>query len=254
MVRITVNMATIPSRIEGFARRLLELAPQCDLMRVYLNNGYTGWPSDIERPSNVGYICAGVNGVAELGSQGKLFWVDPTVNEYYCTVDDDIYYPKNYIQRIVEECWSFRNNAVVAFHGYVFATDKFGRLLAGDNPRNNLKLNTAFMQKNFKDVALHLPGNGVMCCHPMALNMNKTDLVKGPLHSGDDEDVAIWCQKNKVPIVSVKKYSRWLRSDEEVRSFDAQCLNTKCSDLQSAKLRGWKDWITHPIPKCFYED
>lgn len=244
-IPITVNMATFPPRKEGFRRRLKELASQCDKMRIYLN-GYSVWPKDIPLPSNVEYVLGDDWHSRDMGSQGKMFWINNEVDEYYCTVDDDIVYPENYIETIVRGCQNYQNKAVVSFHGGKFRITTTV-LPEGVDPR---KIRTLISYSNFEafDHAVQLAGNGIMCCHPKTIGVNRDGLLRGELHSGDDEDMAIWCQRHDVPIVVLRHDRSWLTPDIDIHTVQAQYADPVKSALQNNKLRSYKRWKLSPKP------
>ena len=243
--RITINLATFPPRKVGFTKRLLELAPQCDLFRVYLN-GHKRWPSYVPIPDNVEYICGDGVRAPDLGSQGKLHWLDPTVDEYYLTCDDDIEYAPGYVKHMIEGCRKYGNRGVVTLHGGSFDMPR-RQLPYNVCPRDLRKL-IAYDKPLDTDIAVMLGGNGIMCCHPMTLGLVKEELVQGPLHSGDDEDIAIWCQKHRVPIVILKHDVGLAICDHMACKIQAQYVNVEYVKKQNIKLRAWIDWLLTPLP------
>jgi len=245
MGRITINLATFPPRKTGLAARLLELSPQCDLMRVYLN-GYKHWPKDIFRPNNVEYICGDGRQAPDLGSQGKLFWIDPAVDEHYLTCDDDIRYSTIYAAHMVTGCMRYDNQAVVSLHGGSFRMPK-GNLPDDVDPRSIRKL-LSYTAHIPRDTAVMLAGNGIMCCHPMTLGLHKDDLIRGPLHSGDDEDMAIWCQRRKKSVIVLAHNGGLACADFENCNVQAQFANPECVAKQNTKLRSWRRWQVTPRP------
>jgi len=242
--RITINLATFPPRKVGFTKRLLELAPQCDLFRVYLN-GHKRWPSYVPIPDNVEYICGDGVRAPDLGSQGKLHWLDPTVDEYYLTCDDDIEYAPGYVKHMTEGCRKYGNRGVVTLHGGSFDMPR-RQLPYNVHPRDLRKL-IAYDKTQDTDIAVMMGGNGIMCCHPMTLGLVKEELVQGPLHSGDDEDIAIWCQKQRVPIIILKHDVGLATCDYTICKIQAQYVNIEYVKKQNTKLRAWTDWLLTPL-------
>lgn len=247
MTKTTINMATFPPRKEGLRRRLIELSPQCDSIRIYLN-GYSEWPSDIALPSNCEYVLGDGLSAPDRGSQGKMYWIDPAVDEWYLTVDDDIQYPGDYAEKAIEGCSRYGGRAVTSFHGGSFRTGGSGVLPPDVEPRRIRKLITYSCFEAF-DHAVQLVGNGIMCCHPKTLGLTRDALVRGPVHSGDDEDVAIWCQKNRVPCVVIRHAREWLVADDVMSTTQPQYANKHCTDLQNAKLRAYRRWTIFDKPE-----
>lgn len=245
MPLLTINLATFPPRKEGLRRRLKEVAPQCDLLRVYLN-GYNEWPADVPLPSNCEYVLGdGVHDI-DRGSQGKMFWLDSKADEYYLTIDDDILYPPDYAQKAVAGNDYFGGKAVTGFHGGKFRLNTT-EIPEGTDPRKIRSLISYEAFEGFYQPA-HLLGNGIMCCRPNVIGLNRDDCVRGPLHSGDDEDIAIWCQKNRVPCIVVPHMRLWLRADPDVYRVEAQFADPVKASLQNQKMWAYKRWQLFPKP------
>lgn len=239
MRRIICNMATFPPRRKGLALRIQELAPQCDLLRIYLNQ-YDSWPSDIPRPKNVEYILGNGIQAPDMGSQGKLYWLDASEDCVYLTVDDDICYSRIYVAHMVAGIDRYEGKAVVSLHGGSFRMPK-GNIPDGVNPRSIRKL-ISYANHHPRDTAVMLAGGGIMAYNPMTLGMSKEDVLRGPLHSGDDEDVAVWCQRHKVPVIVIKHNSGICCADYSTCMIEAQFINPECTAKQNAKLRSWRRW------------
>lgn len=234
-------MATFPPRINGLERRIKELAPQCDLMRIYMN-GYKKWPKHIPLPSNVEYILA--PGKLDKGSQGKLHWLDGEPG-YYMTVDDDICYPSDYVKAHVKANDRYHNKFITAFHGQRFRIQ--------DLHPAPLKKEASGVRKMFQycgflafDTAVHMVGNGLMCCVPSTLGLS-SDAVRGPKDSGDDEDIALFAQRTKTTMVVIKHMSEWIKPDNEIWPIEASFRNKKFTQLQNEKLQTCRRWVLNPI-------
>jgi len=212
-------------------------------MRIYMN-GYEKWPKNIPLPSNVEYILA--PGKLDKGSQGKLHWLD---NEpgYYMTVDDDIYYPKNYVETHVRNCDKFKHVAITSFHGQRFMIPHLGRapLCKEDKGMRSIY---GYNKHLPQDCAGHMVGNGVMCCVPSVIGLT-TEAVCGPKDSGDDEDIAMFAQRTKTPLVILNHISNWIRPDEEQRQIEASFQNKDFLRKQNEKLQTWPAWEIHLVSR-----
>lgn len=110
-MRRTANIATFPERLDVLPRMLDSITNQFDDIRIYFNNpdGYTG--VTLPDPGNVMWI----NGDTDLADNGKFFFLESlTEPEYYFTLDDDLKYPPDYADRMVEFLDEFPN--VIATH------------------------------------------------------------------------------------------------------------------------------------------
>lgn len=238
-MKITVNMATFPPRKEGLKKRLLELAPQCDIIRVYLNN-YSEWPADVPLYENVEYVLGDGKDYPNMGSQGKLMFIDPGREEYYLTVDDDIFYPPDYVEKIVEGCESFNNKFIVGYHGCIFRVKAGGGMPVRFWDR---RLRQLFMYSHglYRTQPVHMIGNATMCCVPSEIGLNR-NVIQGPLNSGDDADIAVWAQNHRTPMFILKRDGRWLLPDNDLNMIEANHKAEGRKELQHVKLDSVKSW------------
>lgn len=107
--KISINMATYPAREKTLPEVVAALLPQCDILRVYLNE-YKHVPECLKQEKILVHI-----GGADLKDTGKFFWACTLKDEYYFTVDDDIIYAADYCKKHIAAIE--RHNAVVCSHG-----------------------------------------------------------------------------------------------------------------------------------------
>ena len=242
-----VNVASYPPRKEGLKRRIAELYKQCDVLNLYLN-GYSELPSDIELPDNANCIYGDDIQHPNLGSQGKLYWIDKPIAKtgYYLTVDDDIYYPSDYVSNIVERCLLYRNLAIVGFHGSLF------RINDGDPaPKSKECIGARLMfcyNRYLKhDTSVHMLGNGTMCCHPSTLQINNSPIT-GLFGSGDDEDMGVYAQQHSIPMIALRHSRNWIVADRVVNNITPSYQNKEFLRLQNEKLCNHPCWRLFPKP------
>ena len=113
-------MATMPSRLDNLPRAVGSIVDQVDRFYVFLD-GHTSMP-DCLRHEKIITIRASEH-QRRLGSSGKFLGLtreaDPCV---YLSVDDDILYPRDYVDRLVAALVSFNGRVVVGFHcAFVYA-------------------------------------------------------------------------------------------------------------------------------------
>jgi len=148
---ITANLATYDGRQAFLAKTIESLKNQTvkfDAIRVWYN-GYV--------PETLSGIEQHHNGM-DYTDRGKFIWLDNIKlegrHETYFSCDDDLIYPPDYVERMVEGLERYPGQ-VVSFHG---------RRLLGQN-KNYYFEHKAF---NFlatieQDNAVHVPGTGVTC-------------------------------------------------------------------------------------------
>jgi len=143
-MKVTVNIASIPDRVELLTRTVASLYKQCDKINICLNN-YTFNPFDGFEKVNV------IFQNNELGDGGKFLFQEP--DTYYFTCDDDLIYPETYIEDTIPFIDKYK---IVSYHGRIFS--KF--------PLKSY-YNTPSIRHRCLDEALytepvHIAGTGVM--------------------------------------------------------------------------------------------
>lgn len=102
---ILCSLVAIPAR-HAFAREVIErLAPQCERVIVYANEGFS-------------HPLAEVRHRDALHDQWK-FDVDLAGVDYHLTCDDDLAYPADYVARLVEAVKRHNHRRIVGVHGAV---------------------------------------------------------------------------------------------------------------------------------------
>lgn len=147
---VVAGIATIPGRLDKFRSVVSAILPQVDHLYVYLND-FVSVPS---------FLC--VEGVTVFRSQDFGDWRDNSKffglyclegDAFYLTVDDDIFYPDDYVKSLVDASSRHGNRAVVGYHGVIYgagsgafrdrATFHFEEALRNDMPVNVLGTGTS---------------------------------------------------------------------------------------------------------------
>jgi len=220
------------------------LLPQCDKFYLYLN-GYTEVPEELPKSDKLVCVCAGPGCEhADIGSQGKFFWVGRDEG-YYLTVDDDIHYPEDYVKYMVAGVDKYGRKAIVGLHGYIFRLNGSSKL-----PQSSLRGCRAlycYDKKLGQDLPVHVLGAGVMACYPKAIGLT-FEACEGPVHSGDDEDIAIWGQRNDIALVKLATEKDWVRPNHAMWVRDALQRRAAYIKSSEAKLRAWTGWAVRKPP------
>lgn len=240
-------MATFPPRLEGSILVIQKLLPQCDKFYCYLN-GYTELPPGFPQDPKLVTVLAGPGCEhQDLGSQGKFFWCG-VENGYYLTVDDDIHYPEGYVDYMVNNVDRYSRKAIVGMHGGLFRI----RMGGGFPERGMAKEHRTLYPYDTavpRDMSVHILGAGVMACYPTAIGLTR-DACCGPVHSGDDEDIAIWSQRKHIPLVRLQGRTKWILPNNLVWIKDP--LHRRVGYMQAAdtKLKQWKQWTVQRLPEA----
>lgn len=239
-----VVMATFPPRKEGMLRVVNQLLPQCDKMCIYLN-GYDSVPEELPKSDKLELILAGPNSEhPDISSKAKHHWLDIYPDSYYLTVDDDINYPDDYCEKMVSSIEKYGRKAIICCHGARY------KVKDGSIPSNSLarahKIYYPYQRELKQDTIIHEPGNGCSGSHPKSIGLT-SDCSIGDLHSGDDGDIGLFSQRNRVPVVCIKRCKEWLTPMPDVWPIGAQHMDIDKVKLQSDKARSWTDWKLFPV-------
>ena len=113
--QVFIGLASIPSRIESLRLVVEALLPQCGQLGVYLN-GYPSVPSFLDDPK---IVVQRSQVTGDLRDNGKFYFLNESELKFYATVDDDILYPKDYVERLLRYLKLSGGACAVGVHGYV---------------------------------------------------------------------------------------------------------------------------------------
>ena len=188
-LKITANIATQPKRFEFLLQMLESIDGQFDEIRLYLNN-FREVPKELEK-----YTCYIGR---DLTDNGKFFWSNNR-DEYYFTLDDDVIYPPDYVEKTLP----LIGNRIVTYHG---------RNLFGLNQPyyDNHKV-YLFYKKLNKDVKLDVGSTGFMAFNT---NVFSPHLWKSPNKKMTDLLVALEAAMHGIDLVCLKKEANWIKPIE----------------------------------------
>lgn len=245
MSKRIVAMATFPPRRQGMIETVRRLLPQCDVLHIYMN-GYTVRPPELPHDPKLDIILAGPGcKMPDMQSHGKFYWIGDE-DGYYCSVDDDILYPADYVARLVEGVERYGRRAIVGFHGGIYRLKQDGAFPTRGTARD-LRTLFGYNSKHGADTTVHILGMGVMACYPTAIGLN-ADAFASDVGSGDDEDTALFAQKNSVPLVRLASPANWIIPNNKVWQLQALHRRKDYMSQSDAKLKAWTHWRVLPLP------
>lgn len=210
--RITANIATMPSRFESLLETIESIKSQFDEVRIYLNN-YDFVPNELSRFTTfIG---------DDLTDNGKFFWSN-NKNEYYFTLDDDIIYPPDYVEKTLP----LIGNRIISYHG---------RRLTGKNKSyyggHKVYLFDASLDR---EITLDVLGTGVSA---FDTNHFSPHLWKSANYRMTDLLISLEAHIHKIKIISPKKIQNWIKSKPP--QSDSIFLNSQGLDTHTK----WADMI-----------
>ncbi len=172
---------------------LESLLPQVDEIRLFLN-GFREPPECAFNNERIKFEISTDN----LGAEQKLRWAGDWEG-IYLSVDDDIVYPRNYAQKMVETIERWDGQALVTSHGRVYLDkpDTVHRTVQGSVGLYNKAVPAGRW--------INHGGTGVMAWDASKLRVPSVL----PERNMVDMQIAIWAQLNSVPMWLVEHSGDW---------------------------------------------
>ena len=195
---VNVCMATIPSREDILKESVDSIYKQLPLNgRLYVClNGYSYVPPYLLGRKKL--IVVRSEKVGDRGDAGKFYWLGK-VGGYYFSVDDDIAYPRTYIQDMIRAIEEEGRKTVVGHHGI-------------DYPAGLTALTQRITFPCFVDVVakryVHGLGTGCMAFHTSLLPKITQSIFRVPNMA--DIWFAKYCLDNKVPLQVLPHSAKYL--------------------------------------------
>jgi FkbM family methyltransferase len=194
-MKLIAALASISSREKSLKSVVNSLLPQVDYLCVYLN-GYNKVPSYLK---NSKIIIEQSQNYGDLGDAGKFWWSDK-VSGYYFSCDDDIIYPDNYIQFMLEKLNGFDDQAVVGLHGVYLVQKNF---------ESYYKSRVVFHNQNdlSYDIYVHILGSGALCFSTKVFQITPKEFKHKNM-----ADIWVGCfgQKTKIPFICIEHKGDYL--------------------------------------------
>ncbi|HMA26077.1 MAG: hypothetical protein ACM33U_09125 [Solirubrobacterales bacterium] len=196
---IRADLASVPERRESLERTVRSLLPQVDRVGVYLN-GYEDVPDCLADP-RVDVARSQEHG--DRGDTGKFWWSGSAELQLCC--DDDLEYPPDYVERLVE---GLRRHAGAAcsFHGHLLRP-----------PFNSISRARTYhcLRRVDGDHQVHVAGTGVIgFCHD-AISISPADFEHPNM-----ADIWFACaaQRQRVRLFALAHEAGWLKHTAHERT------------------------------------
>lgn len=195
----TAIVPTMPSRTEWLRYTIASIIGQVDMLYVFLND-FTHIPDYLL--GNEKIVC--ISSI-DWGSAGRFFMADK-VNGYYFMLDDDLIYPPDYIEKMIEKIEQYERRAVITLHGRILKQPL-------DNWFTGQEVICRCLHDWPDDMEIHVGGTGVMGYHADTIKIKLSEFKNRNL---DDVEFSIFAQAQKVPIVAVNHERGFLGYQEGV--------------------------------------
>ncbi len=221
-MKVTANIATQPKRFWNLLATLESIKNQFDEIRIYLNN-YTEVPHELSKYTTfIG---------KDLTDNGKMFWSN-NPNEYYFTLDDDIIYPPDYVEKTLP----LIEDRIVSYHGL--------KLMGTGQSYYNSNIYYSHKKRLNKEKYLEVGGTGVMAFNT---NIFKPTLWRTPIKKMCDLLISLEASLYNIPIVILPHSSNWIRNSFDISSgkkvegiYDEFMLNDNKQSIISDMIQLYK--------------
>lgn len=167
---IYAHLATIKSREDNCLQVVNDILPHVDKLYIYFSKGYESiplWTQSI-LAGDIQSKIVPILPKNDMGDAGKF--ERHHEEGYHVTIDDDIFYPKDFIERIVDGCK--RHGKPVTFHGR-----SFGRPPVSSYYKDHVK-HYKLTGDVPMDTEVQFPGTGCFCYHTDQVRFSLVDFPK----------------------------------------------------------------------------
>jgi len=165
---------------------------------VYLNN-FEEIPNFLTSDE----ACLSQDAKGDLGDAGKFHWIDDREGvgySHYLTIDDDIGYPNDYVERLKWEFDLRKGRAIVGVHGSEFSEPIEDFVTSRQN-------RCRFYEGLDKARSVHILGTATTMWSKATLQLSHEDFT---LKNMGDLQLAIAAQRQNVPLVAIPRPQHWL--------------------------------------------
>jgi hypothetical protein len=195
-MNIIFSLATISDRKKNLNYIIDGILNQCDLIFVNLV-GYDKVPSILKNDKII------VNQFEYVGSEIRFYnYNDIPDDSYYFTIDDDIYYPKDYSKTLIKNMKMYENNVVCCVHG-----SNIDKSLNNNYYKKNRDV-FHFKEKTLNNIEVMIPGVGTSCFYKKNTKLNINDYK---VRNMSDTYTGCLLAKQGIKRISIKREKMWLR-------------------------------------------
>jgi glycosyltransferase involved in cell wall biosynthesis len=240
---ITVFMATYPGGFKTVGEAIQSLLNQSlPINKLVLHVNGDSSPTKLPNDERLEVILSSSNDA----DNGKFKYM-PSYSGYFFTVDDDINYPSNYVERMIDHIDQYGRKAIIGVHGAVLPV---GPPLSRWAEYKESRRTHVFSNQSATFTQVNCLGTGTIAFHSQIgiPNFKEMDTLRMV-----DLHIAAWAQKNSIPMYSCPRTAKWLTEfeiDQDTRIWAK--ANTQ-QDLQWQmietlnKVQKWNDFYQFPF-------
>ncbi|KTC93179.1 MULTISPECIES: hypothetical protein [Legionella] len=203
---ITVKIASIPERMLHLESTICQFLSYVNKIEIYLNN-YSEIPTFLNN-SRIEVFTSQKSG--DIGDIGKFHQIEEALG-YVLTIDDDLIYPSDYVEKMIEKIDFYNKKAFICVHANLLPQEKLSSYYKD-------KQGLYFERKLSKDTIVDVPGTGTLGFHTDHIKLSQS--IFG-LPNMTDIWLAIYAKEKNIPIVAMERKDKWVlqaRGDRFVNS------------------------------------
>jgi len=213
MENITASLATIPSRITPLKEMVDSILPQVHTLQVYLNGFEEDEiPTFLLVENKVKLYRSQDYDFGDRGDAGKFFNVQ-NIEDWHLICDDDIHYPEDYAEKMIQKCNEHDRKFIIGCHGGDF--NKFP-VLDSYKCRRNMSHYKKTATPN--DYLVHFLATNSVCFHSSTIDIHQEDFK---LPNMGDIWLALLCQQKEVGMVCREKAEGWIQDCKDYDPWDS---------------------------------
>ena len=220
-----VNVASY-NRIDSLIVSLKSIYDQCDKINVCLNNHTGAIPEFLFSPK--------INLTFTDNSKGdafKFLYLESS-DGYFLTIDDDLIYPSNYVDFMVNKCKEHNNKKIMTLHGR-----NFGKLPISSYYKSATERYQCLNEVK-KDVIVQFGGTGVMCFHTSLLKKSINEFLYPNMA---DVWIGKFAKEKDIQILCLAHSSGYIKYIEQKTTiFDEESNNDKIQTNVVNEIFGFK--------------
>jgi len=229
---ISAGMASIPTRLDLLPKVVSSVIDQVDRLYIFLNH-YSEIPLCL-KSGKIEIFRSQDHG--NQSARGK-FWQCEKISGYFFTLDDDIFYPHDYVKRMVSQIEVYKRRALLGVYAESFKGKDITNFY-NSAQKKKYALNAALE----KDAPVHIIGTGTLAYHTDAIRL-KLSVFK--TIGGVDAWLAIAAQQMKVPMITIARPINWLTTPKRNISDSIFAQRRRFDEAitpEIKKLMPWKLW------------
>lgn len=234
------HMATFPDRREAFIETVHHIAPQIHWLHVYCNQYSKGQIKDLEKllPRHV-TLHHGQSLHGDLKDLGKFVYTGINENVWKVILDDDMNYPPDYVDRLMDMAVTYGQPGVFGVHGRIVNPSR--GIPKGEALRSYYS-NTRtvhFSRKIERPQQVHIIGTGGILYHSRTVQF---DLEQCGQPGMADIWFSIHCHQQDVPLVVIPKDEDWVTQNSMVDNDSTIYQKARFNDAEQTRQVNRFQW------------